>query len=347
MTSRQPDHRSNGPKSAALTLVATSIVAASCATVPAGDNQGKPIFASFNQCMVANGAGAVLVGVLTKNVTGSKVAGIAAAAATLFAAWQACGRAHQRVTVSDERPRETLVSDPRFRGSTGPVLTLDSLEVVAPKAGEDITTRYRFGYTSPDPNKKDIPAKERFIYLAGFTNDSGAQEFKEIEFDREFVIQQGQRRHEHAVPSDASFNQFKPWKLRYQLEVDGRCVETETAFVIDSPNPSRAGASRPCTVRTAAPARAETPAAAAAARTPSPTPPAMPAVAAYEATATRAVRLAPSPGAAATGKTLPPGTKLRVLETRQVSGGGRTVNWVRVQTDGADAGWTTEANVKR
>lgn len=346
MTNRQPALRLNGPKSAALTLVTISVLAASCATVPAGENQGKPIFASFNQCMVANGAGAVLVGVLAKNITGSKVVGVAAAAATLFAAWQACGRAHQRVTVSDERPREALAGDPRFRGSAGPVLTLDSLEVVAPKAGEDITTRYRFAYTSPDPNKKDIPAKERFIYLAGFTNDSGAQDFKEIEFDRDFVIQQGQRRHEHAVPSDASFNQFKPWKLRYQLEVDGRCVETEAAFVIDSPTPARAGASRPCSPRpqaASAPARTDAPANATAY---APSVPAAPAPL-YEARLNRALRLSPQPGGAAAGKVLPSGTKLRALESRQITAGGRSATWVRVQTDSGESGWTTEASLKR
>lgn len=346
MARRKTDLRLNGPKSAALTLVATSVIMASCATVPAGENQGKPIFESFNQCMAANGVGAVLVGVLASKVTGSKVVGVAAAAATLFAAWQACGRAHQRVTVSDERPRDALASDPRFRGAAQPVLTLDSLEVVAPKAGADITTRYRFAYSSPDPTKKDIPAKERFIYLAGFTNDAGAQDFKEIQFDRDFVIQQGQRRHEHAVPSDASFNQFKPWKLRYQLEVDGRCVETETQFAIDSPTPSRAGPAHACTPRPqagAAPARTDTPAGAAAYAPAAPAPSAP----LYEATLNRATRLSPQPGGAPAGKVLLLGTKLRVLESRQVTAGGRSANWVRVQTDGADAGWVSEASLKR
>lgn len=342
--------------SAAFTLVATAALLSSCATQPMGDNKGKPIFESFQQCMVANGVGAVVIGVLANKLTGSKAVGVAAAAVTLFAAWKACGQAHQKVTVKDERGRDALLgSDPRFRGQGGAVLTLDELEVSAPKAGEDITSRYRFAYTSPDAARKDIPAKERFVYMAGFTNDKGAQEFKEVEFQRDFVIQQGQRRHEHAVPSDASFGQFKPWKLRYQLEVDGRCLETEASFDVGSNTPGRAGPARPCTSATAAgaaPAPAATgakgmataPSAAPAANT-APTAAAAPAA---EATLVRALRLQDKPGGVLVGKNLPKGTPVRIIDTSQLKTGARPVDWVRVQpVNGEPGGWTPDSNLKR
>lgn len=343
--------------SAAFSLLAAATLMASCATQPMGDSKGKPIFESFQQCMVANGVGAVALGVLANKITGNKAVGVAAAAATLFLAWKACGQAHQRVTVKDERGRDALVgSDARFRGQGASVLTLDELDVAAPKAGEDITTRYRFGYTSPDAARKDIPAKERFVYMAGFTNDKGAQEFKEVEFQRDFVIQQGQRRHEHAVPSDASFGQFKPWKLRYQLEVDGRCLETEATFEVNSGTPGRAGPARPCAVpitpAATAGAKDASPAAAAAAApqsagraaassAPAATPEAAPARLA------RALRLQDKPAGKAIGKSLAAGATVRILETTAVTSGNRSVNWVRVQPDGGDAGWTLDSNLKR
>lgn len=342
--------------SAAFSLLAAATLLASCATQPMGDNKGKPIFESFQQCMVANGVGAVAVGVLANKLTGNKAVGVAAAAATLFVAWKACGQAHQRVTVKDERGRDALVgSDPRFRTQGASVLTLDELEVSAPKAGEDITTRYRFGYTSPDAARKDIPARERFVYMAGFTNDKGGQEFKEVEFQRDFVIQQGQRRHEHAVPSDASFGQFKPWKLRYQLEVDGRCLETEATFEVNGSTPGRAGPARPCTTpitaaatgskdASAAPAapqsaaRADAPAAAAANTAAAPV---------ASARLARALRLQDRPAGKAIGKGLAAGATVRILETSAVTSGNRSVNWVRVQPETGDAGWTLDSNLKR
>lgn len=342
--------------SAAFSLLAAATLLASCATQPMGDNKGKPIFESFQQCMVANGVGAVAVGVLANKLTGNKAVGVAAAAATLFVAWKACGQAHQRVTVKDERGRDALVgSDPRFRGQAGSVLTLDELEVSAPKAGEDITTRYRFGYTSPDAARKDIPARERFVYMAGFTNDKGGQEFKEVEFQRDFVIQQGQRRHEHAVPSDASFGQFKPWKLRYQLEVDGRCLETEAMFEVNGA-PGRAGPARPCTTPiTAAPAAAtggkdvSAAAAPSAARADAPAVTAANAAAAPAASArlARALRLQDKPAGKAIGKGLAAGATVHILETSAVTSGSRSVNWVRVQPETGDAGWTLDSNLKR
>lgn len=342
--------------SAAFSLLAAGTLLASCATHQTGENKGKPIFENFQQCMVANGVGAVAVGVLANKLTGSKTVGVAAAAVTLFAAWKACGQAHQKVTVKDERGRDALVGgDARFRGQAGPVLTLDELEVSAPKAGEDITTRYRFAYASPDAARKDIPARERFVYLAGYTNDKGAQEFKEVEFQRDFVIQQGQRRHEHAVPSDASFGQFKPWKLRYQLEVDGRCVETEAQFEVNSATPGKAGPARPCspagTAAANAPAGSGAKALGAPAATPAPTAPPAAAQAAAapatDATLQRALRLQDKPGGAPIGKNLPKGTAVRILETSQLKAGARQVDWVRVQPGGGDAGWTLDSNLKR
>ena len=339
------------PPIALVTLIAAAALASSCATQPFGDKQGEPVFQSFRACMIANGMGAVLLGALVKDLTGSTNVGVAAAAITLFAAWKACGQAHQRVTVSDERGRDAVVVDPRFRAAQNPVLVLDALEVTAPKAGEDITTRYRFSYASPDASRKDIPAKEKFIFLAGFVNDKGAQEFKEIEFNRSFVIQQGRRSHAHAVPSDQSFGQFKPWKLRYVLEVDGRCTETEAAFVVGSASPGKAGPAKPCVSAPQTTAAVDTVSTGAKA-TPAPTAPtvapttAQPAAAA-EATLRRALRLQLEPGGAWTGKSLAQGTKLQTLETRTVPVGDQRTAWVRVRSTAGDTGWTLEANLKR
>lgn len=354
-SSRFPAARVAGHRPAALSALIASVLAASCATQPMGDDKGKPIFRSFKQCMAVNGVGAVLLGVITRSVTGSNATGVAAAAVTLFAAWKACGQTHQRVTVSDERGRDVVLGDPRHRGAAASVLSLDGLEVLAPKAGDDITTRYRFAYTSPDASRKDIAAKERFVYLAGFVNDKGAQQFKEIEFERDFVIQQGQRRHEHAVPSDESFGQFKPWKLRYQLEVEGRCVETEATFAMDSPVAGTAGPAKPCLPKpmagTSAPntdgvAASAVPAGGKAAG-PTVAPVAQQPTAVPVATLARALRLQLQPDGAVTGKSLAQGTKLRILETRQVAAGSKQVNWVRVESPDGIAGWTREANIKR
>lgn len=335
--------------SLAVSALCTAVLAASCATHPAGDSKGQPIFQSFRQCMIANGVGAVFVGLLVKEVTGKNAAGVAAAAGTLFVAWKVCGQAHQRVTVSDERGREAVLNDPRFRAAAGPMLSIDELEVVSTKPGEDIVTRYRFGFTSPDAGRKDIPAREKFVFLAGFTNDRGQQEFKEIEFTRDFVIQQGQRRHEHAVPSDTSFNQFKPWRLRYTLEVDGRCMETEATFPIEGGVPGRAGPARPCgaqAVATAAPGGAKAAEAPRAAVAPAPAQ-APPAARTPDPTLLRTVRLSPQPGGAPAGKSFAPGAAVQVLETRPVTVAGKPVPWVRIRTASGETGWTPEANLKR
>lgn len=330
---------------AALSAVSVAVLLASCATQPMGDSKGKPIFESFNQCMLANGVGAVAIGALANKLLGNKVVGVAAAAATLFVAWKNCGEAHQRVTVQDERGRDALLGDPRFRrASTVPVLTLDELEVAAPKAGEDITTRYRFAYTNPDATRKDIPARERFVYLAGYTDDQGAQQFKEVEFQRDFVIQQGQRRHEHAVPSDKSFDQFKPWKLRYQLEVDGQCLETEANFDINSPNPGHAGPARACTPQMQAAAGAKSMSANAAAQSPAAQ---NGAAQASEATLRVSLRLLDKPDGAPTGKSLAKGSAVRVLETSQVKLGSRMTQWVRVQPAGGAAGWLPAGDLQQ
>lgn len=321
---------------ASFTATAIALSTVSCATQPFGADQGKPMFQDFTQCMVANGVGAVALGALARKLTGEDSVAIATVAVTLFAAWKACGQAHQKVAVSDQRSREALASDPRYQGLNAGLLSIDELEVAAPKAGQDITTSYRFTYASPDAARKDIPAKERFVFLAGFTNASGAQEFKEVEFDRDFVIQQGQRRHVHAVPSDASFGQFKPWKLRYRLEVDGRCMETEAAFDIGTGAPGRAGPARVCGASAVAAAPTAGAKSAAPAPAAAPTPPA---VAVTAGTLGQALRLVAAPGGAAVGKTLPKGTPVRVLEKADRGTGKSRVAWVRVQTASGDAGW--------
>jgi len=340
----------HAPLTLLVSLLAAGTLASSCAT----DNKGQAIFASFNQCMAANGVGAIFLGVLAKELTGNNAVGIAAAAGTLFVAWKKCGQAHQKVAVSDQRGRDAVIGDPRYRGAQGGVLAIDDLEVVSTKPGDDITTRYRFTYTSPDVAKKDIPAKEKFVFLAGFQNQRGATEFKEIEFTRDFVIQQGQRRHEHSVPSDSSFGQFKPWKLRYQLEVDGRCQETEATFDIAGGRPGRAGPAVACGSRVAAApsgggakSEAAAPAAAAVVAPPATRPAPVAQAPAPNPTLARALRLQLQPRGALTGKALAAGTPVKVLETRKIGPANQPVSWVHVESASGDKGWTLESNLKR
>lgn len=322
------------------TATAVALSTVSCATQPFGENQGKAIFQDFNQCMVANGVGAVALGVLAKQITGEDAVALATVAVTLFAAWKACGQAHQKVTVKDQRPREVLVADPRYQGLRNGGISIDDFSVVAPKGGEDISTSYRFAYTSNDPARKDIAVKERFVFLAGLTNASGAQEFKEIEFDRDIVVQQGQRMNTHAIPSDVSFGQFKPWKLRYRVEVEGRCMETEAGFNFGSTTPGRAGPARPCGSVAAAPVPsvAVAPVAAGTGAKAPPSPAAAPAAPTHGALG-RAVRLVAAPGGAAVGATLPQGTVVRLLESAERGTGNNRVRWVRVQPPTGPAGW--------
>lgn len=352
MTNHQALPRTPRPS---LTLLAALLAAGTLASSCATDSKGQAIFSSFRQCMIANGVGAVFLGVLAKELTGNNAAGVAAAAATLFVAWKQCGQAHQKVAVSDQRGRDAVVGDPRYRGAQGGVLAIDDLEVVSTKPGDDITTRYRFTYTSPDPARKDIAAKEKFVFLAGFQNQRGGTEYKEIEFNRDFVIQQGQRRHEHSVPSDSSFGQFKPWKLRYQLEVDGRCMQTEATFDISGGRPGRAGPAVACasSVASAAPAAAgaksepAAPLAAAPAPAARSTVPVAQTPAVVRATLVRALRLQAQPRGALVGKGLPAGTAVTVLESRTVGTGAQQAAWVHVQTAAGDKGWTRDVNIKR
>ena len=51
-------------------MAAAALLSSSCATQPFGDQKGKPIFASFGQCMAANGVGAVPPHVRERNRLG-------------------------------------------------------------------------------------------------------------------------------------------------------------------------------------------------------------------------------------------------------------------------------------
>lgn len=338
-------------------MAAAALLSSSCATQPFGDQKGKPIFASFGQCMAANGVGAVLVGVLTSKVTNSTALAVAAAAGTLFYAWRVCGQAHQKVVVSDEKGRAALAGDARLRQAGG--LSLDELSVASAAPGQDIVTRYRFSYLSADAARKDIAAREKFVYLAGVDDGKGGVEFKEIEFERDFVVQQGQRTHEHAVPSEQSFGSFKPWKLRYSLEIDGQCQATEVTFAFQPGAPARAAPGEPCAVaqarwsgKTAAPAAAAVaPAvavAAAPARAPSPAP-AGGKAAEPTATLARALRLQESARGnfVKNARNYPAGTAVTVLETQEVVKGSYKARWSRVRMAAGEEGWTLDANLRR
>ncbi|MBI3146135.1 MAG: hypothetical protein HYZ18_12950 [Pseudogulbenkiania sp.] len=125
----------------------------------------KPMFDNFNQCMAANTAGSivgsVLLGGVTTVLTGKKAAGvgvgIAAASAGIWLSWQRCAAVYQKVENTEVKPQNN--------GKKAAInkLTIDTLDVVAGKPGEELRRTMRYTLTSADSTQQDIPVKETTV----------------------------------------------------------------------------------------------------------------------------------------------------------------------------------------
>lgn len=126
---------------------------------------GEKAFKDFKQCMAANSVGAILGGVLigaaATHATGKQNAGLllgaGAAAGGIWLSWQRCAAVYQTVENTEVKAQST------DKKAAVNKLTIDKLDVVAGKPGDDLKRTLRYTLTSADSAVQDIQVRETTV----------------------------------------------------------------------------------------------------------------------------------------------------------------------------------------